>query len=104
MLAQPEYKHLPWQKMVFFWGDERCVPPDDPESNYFQANQALLSRVPVMTKNIQRMPAELPIEQAILGYAQTLAQYGPPQRPWPRFDLLLLGLGADGAYRLPRPR
>lgn len=96
LLARPEYKSLPWQKMIFFWGDERCVPADDPESNFNQANQALLSHVPIMTKNIQRMPGELPTAQAISGYAQNLARYGQTQRPWPRFDLLLLGLGADG--------
>lgn len=96
ILAQPSFKDLPWQKIVFFWGDERCVPADDPQSNYNQAYQALLSHVPVHKKNIHRIKAELPSPLAINGYAQILAQYSATQKPWPRFDLVLLGLGEDG--------
>ena len=96
MLAQPAYRDLPWQKIVFFWGDERCVPPDDPQSNYRQAYDTLLSRAPVLEKNINRLVAELPAQTAIDGYAQILNQYSATQRPWPRFDLVMLGLGEDG--------
>lgn len=96
LLAQPAYRDLPWQKIVFFWGDERCVPPDDLQSNYRQAYDALLSRAPVLEKNIHRLTAELPAQAAMDGYAQILNQYSATQRPWPRFDLVLLGLGEDG--------
>ncbi len=96
LLATPTYRDLPWQKFYFFWGEERCVPPDDPNSNYFQANQLFLSHVPVLKKNILRMQAELTPEAAINDYAQILAQFSLTQRPWPRFDLVLLSLGEDG--------
>ena len=95
-LAQPAYKDLPWQKIVFFWGDERCVPADDPQSNYNQAFQALLCHVPVIKKNIHRINAELPCQLAQDNYAQILSRYSATQKPWPRFDLVLLGLGEDG--------
>ncbi len=96
LLAQSDYRDLPWQKIVFFWGDERCVPADDPQSNYNQAYQTLLSRVPVLKKNLNRIPAEKPTQLAIDAYAQILAQYSASHKPWPRFDLVLLGLGEDG--------
>lgn len=96
LLAKPNYKDLPWQKMVFFWGDERCVPADDPQSNFYQAYQALLSHVPVHKKNIHRIAADLPCQEALTGYAKIISQYSATQKPWPRFDLVLLGLGEDG--------
>lgn len=96
LLAQPAYKDLPWQKMVFFWGDERCVPGNNPQSNYYQAYQALLGKTPVIKKNIHRINADLPCEQALIDYAQILQKYSATQKPWPRFDLVLLGLGEDG--------
>lgn len=97
MLARPPYRQsLPWEKMVFFWGDERCVPPDDLESSYNQARKAFLGQVPVPVENIQRAQGELPPPEAAREYARQLKTYAEAEMDWPRFDLVLLGLGADG--------
>lgn len=97
LLAQPPYAHsLPWSRMHFFWGDERCVSVEHPESNYGQAQQALLQHVPVPAENIHRVRVELPPAEAAADYAHQLAQHADPGLRWPRFDLVLLGLGEDG--------
>jgi 6-phosphogluconolactonase len=90
--------NIPWEKIYFFWGDERHVPPDHPESNYRMVREALLSKVPVPPEDIFRIHAE---EQdaaaAALQYEQTLKDFfhlTPGQIP--RFDLILLGVGPDG--------
>ncbi len=96
LLAQSGYRYLPWAKTAFFWGDERCVPPDNPESNFGQANQAMLRHVPVRVENINRIPGELPPDAGAKAYAKLLQQSAEPGLAWPRFDLVLLGLGTDG--------
>ena len=97
LLAQSPYREtLPWEKMFFFWGDERCVPPDDPGSNYYQARQALLAQVPVPSQNIFRARGELSPQLAAQDYASQLSSCADPGSDWPRFDMVLLGLGADG--------
>jgi 6-phosphogluconolactonase len=83
---------LPWDKMLFFWGDERCVPPDDAESCYRQACAAWLVYVPVPDNNIFRIKGELGPEAAAADYARQPESASAT----PRFDLVLLGLGADG--------
>jgi len=89
---------IPWDKIYFFWGDERHVPPDHPDSNYRMANEALLSRIPAPPDHIFRMRAEeKDADAAALQYEQTLNEVfhlSPGQ--FPRFDLILLGLGSDG--------
>lgn len=89
---------LPWDRIYIFWGDERHVPPENPESNYRMANQALLSKVPVPAGNIFRIRAEEPdAATAAMQYEQTLKDFfhlAPAQ--FPRFDLILLGTGPDG--------
>ena len=89
---------LPWGKTYFFFGDERHVPPDDPESNYRMARESLLSKVPVPPENVFRVPAENPdAGQAAEAYEQTLRKFfGPPPGQFPRFDMVLLGMGPDG--------
>ena len=89
---------LPWTKMHFFWGDERPVPPDDPESNYGLAYQAMLSKVPVPAANMHRIRGEEPDPaQAAQDYEQELQTFFQPTAGQsPRFDLVLLGLGSDG--------
>ena len=90
--------NIPWDKIYFFWGDERHVPPDQPESNYRMANEALLSKVPVRPENIFRIHAEeKDAAAAALQYEQSLKIFSaclPGQ--FPRFDLVLLGTGPDG--------
>jgi 6-phosphogluconolactonase len=87
---------LPWDKMHFFWGDERCVPPDDAESCYQQAYSTWLGKVPLPPVNLHRAKGELGPALAAEDYTRQLKALAEPGRAWPRFDLVLLGLGADG--------
>jgi 6-phosphogluconolactonase len=97
LLALPAFRDaLPWERIHFFWGDERCVPPEDPGSNYRQAYDAWLSQVPVPRENIHRVHGELPPASAAEEYSQQLSEFASPGLDYPRFDLVLLGLGADG--------
>ncbi len=92
--AGPYRAALPWDALSVFWGDERCVPPDDPESNYRAAFQGLLSRVPVPPGRVHRIPADLPDpEDAARRYEATLrAELGPSAS----LDLVFLGIGPEG--------
>lgn len=91
---------LPWNRMHWFWGDERFVPHDHPDSNYRMARDAMLSRAPIPAANIHAIPTEgLSPQEAAKAYETTLKQfYGDdtldPHRPL--FDVTLLGVGADG--------
>jgi 6-phosphogluconolactonase len=98
LLAANFRDQLPWDKMFFFWGDERHVPPDNPESNYRMANETLLSKVPVPAENVFRVHAENPdTNQAAADYEQTLRKFFQlSPGALPRFDLILLGMGPDG--------
>ena len=89
---------VPWDKVFFFWGDERHVPPKDAESNYRMAEETILSKVPVPPANIFRILAENPDAAAAAeAYEQTLRQFfDPAPGEFPRFDLILLGMGPDG--------
>jgi 6-phosphogluconolactonase len=89
---------VPWDRTHFFWGDERYVPPDHPDSNYRMANEAMLSKVPVPAANVRRVRTELPdAHQAADDYEQTLRDFfGLGAGHFPRFDLVLLGMGPDG--------
>ncbi len=89
---------LPWDKIYFFFGDERHVPPDNPESNYRMAKESLLSKVPIPPENVFRVPAENPDpKQAAEAYEQTLRKFfNAAPGSFPRFDLVLLGMGPDG--------
>jgi 6-phosphogluconolactonase len=97
LLAEEYTREMPWDKVFFFFGDERHVPPDHPESNYRMANQTLLSRVPIPVENVFRIQAELPVDEAALRYEEALRKFFQPKAgEWPRFDLILLGMGDDG--------
>ncbi len=89
---------LPWDKIHFFWGDERHVSPDHPESNYRMVHEAMLSKAPVPPENVHRIEAEeRDAGKAADGYEKELREFfrlGAGQLP--RFDLVLLGLGPDG--------
>lgn len=98
LLATNARAALPWDRMYFFFGDERHVPPDDPESNYRMANEAMLSKVPVPSGNVFRIPAENPDAAAAAEeYEKTLRRFFNLEAgAVPRFDMILLGLGPDG--------
>jgi 6-phosphogluconolactonase len=89
---------LPWDKVFFFWGDERHVPPDSSDSNYRMAHETLLSKLPIPSKNIFRVPSELPdAREAARKYAESVQKFfDPPPNSFPRFDFILLGMGPDG--------
>jgi 6-phosphogluconolactonase len=89
---------LPWSRTHLFWGDERHVPPDDPESNYRMVREALLSRAPIPDTNVHRIPAELTdAEEVAEAYERTLRKFfGLDPTGIACFDLVILGMGADG--------
>jgi 6-phosphogluconolactonase len=89
---------LPWAQMFFFWGDERHVPPEDADSNYRMAKEALLSKVPIAPGNVFPVPAEMQDAAAAAdAYEQTVRKFfGLAPDEFPRFDLILLGMGPDG--------
>jgi 6-phosphogluconolactonase len=104
LLADPEEPfraRLPWKEIHFFWGDERHVPPDHADSNYRMARETLLDPMSIPPENIHRILAENP--DAAAAAAQYEAELRlffstPADAPeaWPRFDLVLLGLGPEG--------
>jgi len=98
LLATNARNSLPWDRMFFFWGDERHVPPTNPDSNYRMADEAMLSKVPVPVGNVFRMAAENPdAAGAAEAYEQTLRKFFQLNAgEFPRFDLILLGMGPDG--------
>ncbi|RMG39911.1 MAG: 6-phosphogluconolactonase [Methanobacteriota archaeon] len=83
-----------WKRIHFFWGDERTVPPTHPESNYRMVAESLLNHLSIPESNIHRMKGELPPAQAAEDYRKQLHQFF--QGRMPAFDLVILGLGADG--------
>ncbi len=89
---------LAWDRVHFFWGDERHVPPDHPDSNYRFARESMLAHLPVLQKNVHRIRAEHPVADRVAqDYCRHLHDFFhllPPAMP--RFDMVLLGLGADG--------
>ena len=100
LLASDEFRHrFPWQRVSWFWGDERFVPHDHADSNYRMAREAMFAKVPAPAESIHPVPADGTPEDAALRYERMLQQaYGgrtlDPVRPL--FDVTLLGLGTDG--------
>ncbi len=101
-LAEASPGRIDWEHVHVFWSDERCVPPEDPASNYRMARKSLLDRVPLPKGNVHRMRGDHPPAQAAHAYERELrAAFATPEgqpRPGPRtgLDLVLLGMGADG--------
>jgi 6-phosphogluconolactonase len=89
---------VPWDKLQLFFGDERSVGPDHPDSNFRMANEAFLSKAPLKPEQVHRIKGEYPdIERAAVEYEQTLrSQFKLAAGQLPRFDLLLLGMGEEG--------
>jgi 6-phosphogluconolactonase len=100
LLASPEFKdRFPWSRVSWYWGDERFVPWDHPESNYRMTREAMLSKAPVPPENIHPVPADGTPDDAARRYERILQDaYGAPvlDPRRPLFDITLLGLGADG--------
>jgi 6-phosphogluconolactonase len=88
-------ERIDWARADLFFGDERTVPPDHPESNYRMARETLLSRVPVPAERVHRMRGEAPdLSAAAAAYEAELRSFDPA--PIPVIDLVLLGMGPDG--------
>jgi 6-phosphogluconolactonase len=99
LLASPTFQgRVRWPNLQLFQVDERCVPPNDPQSNYRMIRQALLESVPLPAENFHRMAAERPDrEQAAREYAEEIGRVLPTAPgEWPRMDLIFLGMGPDG--------
>lgn len=100
LLASDDFRsRFPWTRVSWYWGDERFVPPDHPESNYRMAREAMLAKAPVPPENIHPIPTDGTPEDAARRYERTLqSAYGAPtlDPARPLFDVMLLGLGTDG--------
>ena len=96
-LAQHYKNQVAWERLHVFWGDERCVAPDAEQSNYAAAKEALLDHVPLPPTNVHRMPGDMAPAAGAAAYERTLQHHfklAPDEVP--NFDLILLGMGADG--------
>lgn len=89
---------VPWEKMHLFFGDERHVKPEDPQSNYRMAWEAMISKSPLKPEQVTRVKAENPVaEDAAKDYEQAIRTYFKlADGQFPRFDLVLLGMGSEG--------
>ena len=96
LASEPYRSQVDWGLVEVFWGDERCVPPDHPDSNFRMAQEELLSKVPIPASQIHRMPAELPDHDAAAqAYAAEIQRlFGTSGIP--HFDLIQLGMGPEG--------
>ncbi len=94
--SEPYSSQIDWKLVHIFWGDERCVPPDNPDSNFFMAQEMLLSKIPIPAFQVHRMPADQPDRDAAsqeytLEMQRTFGTHGIPA-----FDLIQLGMGPEG--------
>ena len=89
---------IDWEKIHFFWGDERHFPPEHPESNFRMAQQTLFAGLPVQHGNIHRIQSEdSDADRAARSYEQEISRFfQPPAGQFPQFDLIWLGMGTDG--------
>ena len=95
--GQPWRSRMPWDKLELYWVDERCVPPDHPDSNYRMTREALLDHVPLKAEQIHRMEGELEPAVAAARYESMLRDtFRLEGAESPRFDLINLGMGPDG--------
>ena len=100
LLANPAeafLKGMPWEQIELDWVDERCVPPDHPDSNYRMTREAMLDKVPLKPEQVFRIEGELEPDAAAARYESTIrAQFRLEGAQVPRFDVLALGMGDDG--------
>jgi 6-phosphogluconolactonase len=97
-LIASNYAEFAWNRVFIFFGDERHVPPTDPDSNYRMANESLLTKIAIPAENVFRVPAENPDAAAAALQYETQIRRFFALKPgeFPRFDLILLGMGPDG--------
>jgi len=90
------YKNIEWSNVHFYWGDERCVPPTDAESNFKMTVDHLLSKISIPEQNIHRVFGENDPEDEAKRYGDLLASTLSSANRLPQFDLVILGMGSDG--------
>jgi 6-phosphogluconolactonase len=93
---QPYSSQINWQQVYIFWGDERCVSPDNPDSNYYMAQEVLLSKIPIPALQVHRMPADQPDRDAASQAYTAEMQRAFGTHGIPNFDLIQLGMGPEG--------
>lgn len=96
LLAGKYNESTDWRGVHFFWGDERCVPPDDPESNYGTAYRIFLSRINIPEKNIHRIKGEEDPAKEAARYGAEILRYTGISENIPEFNIIILGVGDDG--------
>ena len=96
ILADHYSDTVTWEKVLIFWGDERCVSPESNESNFKMANDILLRNVGIPDTNIFRIRGEADPEEEAAGYSSVIRDNLPDVNGAPQIDLMLLGLGDDG--------
>jgi 6-phosphogluconolactonase len=95
--SEPYRQQIPWEKLDLYWVDERCVPPDHPDSNYRMTREALLDKVPLDQSQIFRIQGELDPEEAAAKYEFDVRQcFRLEGAELPGFDMVQLGMGPDG--------
>jgi 6-phosphogluconolactonase len=96
-VLQAKYgEELPWEFVHFFWGDERCVPPHDQESNFGMTSRILLEKIKIPHNNIHRIFGEEDPEKEAIRYSEEIMKFTRQKHGLPVFDLIILGLGDDG--------
>ncbi|MBI5410499.1 MAG: 6-phosphogluconolactonase [Nitrospirae bacterium] len=96
LASRPFSERLDWKRVEFYFGDERCVPPDHPESNFRTAEEALFGPLRIAPERIFRMKGEADPDEAVRQYEALIRErFGAAPPAWPSFDLILLGLGED---------
>ena len=96
ILAREYSKQMPWNRIHFWWGDERCVPPTDNESNFKMTKEHLFNKIDIGKNQIHRVKGELPPDKAKDSYISEIKQNIDTQNGLPIFDLIILGMGNDG--------
>lgn len=87
---------IPWERIHFWWGDERCVPPNDGDSNFKMVNDILFSNIDIPQKNIHRIKGENNAEEEAKRYSEEIETNLNVRNGVPVFDMVILGLGEDG--------
>jgi 6-phosphogluconolactonase len=87
---------IDWKNLNFFWGDERCVPPDSDESNYGNAEKVLFSQIDIPRENVHRINGENKPEDEVKRYSELILKHVPSKNGIPIFDWVFLGVGDDG--------
>ena len=96
LLSDNYAESVPWKYVHIFWGDERCVPPDNSESNFGMTKRTLLRRILLPSTNIHRIKGENDPDVEVERYSQEISAFTRTRGGYPLFDLVLLGLGEDG--------